>query len=110
MDELMMMIAELRRLHEEREDSTVCLAHWRKVIFLLSIILRSSSLPSLNNAIVGREAWISAAVKQENNKFFHEKTIRNYVGMITERLINIFDDFLKKIRQTDMNAFETNDY
>ena len=51
-----------------------------------------------------------AAMRRENNKFFKKKIIKNYINIITERLINVFDNFLKKLKQIDMHAFEIHEY
>ena len=51
-----------------------------------------------------------AAMRRENNKFFKKKIIKNYIDIITERLINVFNDFLKKFKQIDMHVFEAHEY
>ena len=35
---------------------------------------------------------------QKNNKLFHEKVIKNYISMIIEKLVNVFNEFVKKIK------------
>ena len=47
---------------------------------------------------------------RENNRFFVEKIIRSYINMIIKRLVNIFDKFVKKIKQIDMTIFDINVY
>ena len=47
---------------------------------------------------------------RENNKFFHEKIIKNYINIIIERLVNAFDKFVKKIEQIDITVFDINLY
>ena len=109
LDELMLIIAELRDVHEE-EESRVCLKHWRKMIFLTSAVLRSLSLSSFSKIIVNQEVWTSPAMIRENNRFFHEKIIKNYISMTTERLVNVFDEFVKRIKQIDIKIFDIKFY
>ena len=47
---------------------------------------------------------------RENNRFFHKKIIKSYISMIIERLVNAFDEFVKRIKQTDMKIFDINVY
>ena len=47
---------------------------------------------------------------RENNKFFHEKIIKSYISMIIEKLVNAFDEFVKRIKQIDMTVFDINVY
>ena len=47
---------------------------------------------------------------RKNNKFFHEKIIKSYISMIIERLVNAFNEFVKKIKQIDMTVFDINVY
>ena len=47
---------------------------------------------------------------RENNRFFHEKIIKSYISMIIERLVNAFDEFVKKIKQINMTIFDINVY
>ena len=47
---------------------------------------------------------------QKNNKFFHEKTIKSYINMIIKKLVNVFNKFIKKIKQIDMMIFDINIY
>ena len=47
---------------------------------------------------------------RKNNRFFHEKTIKSYINMIIEKLVNAFDEFVNKIKQTDMTVFDINVY
>ena len=105
----MLIIAELRNVHEKDEDR-ICLKHWRKMIFLISAILRSLSLLSFSKIIVSQEIWTSSAVIRENNKFFHEKIIKSYISMIIERLVNAFDEFMNRIKWIDMTVFDINVY
>ena len=51
LNELMLIITELRNMHEGGEDR-VCLKYWKKMIFLISAILRSLSLFSFSKIIV----------------------------------------------------------
>ena len=51
LDELMLIITELRNVHEG-DENRICLKHWRKMIFLTSAILRSLSLFSFSKIIV----------------------------------------------------------
>ena len=51
LNELMLIITELRNVHEKNEDR-ICLKHWRKMIFLTSAILRSLSLFFFNKIIM----------------------------------------------------------
>ena len=46
----------------------------------------------------------------ENNKFFHEKIIKSYINMIIERLVNVFDEFVKRIKRIDITIFGINVY
>ena len=47
---------------------------------------------------------------RKNNRFFHEKIIKNYISMIIERLVNAFDEFVNKIKRIDMTVFDINVY
>ena len=47
---------------------------------------------------------------RENNKFFHEKIIKNYINIIIERFVNVFKKFIKKIKQIDIKIFDINVY
>ena len=109
LDELMLIIAELRNVHERNEDR-VCLRHWRKMIFLTSAILRNLSLFSFNKIIVNQETWTSSAMIRKNNRFFHEKIIKSYISMIIEKLVNAFDEFVNRIKRIDMTVFDINVY
>ena len=109
LDELMLIITELRNVHE-KEENRICLRHWRKMIFLTSAILKSLSLFSFSKIIVSQEIWTFPAMIRKNNKFFHEKIIKNYISMIIERLVNVFNEFVKKIKQIDMKIFDINVY
>ena len=51
LNEIMLIIAELKNVHERDEDR-VCLKHWKKMIFLTSAILKSLLLFSFNKIIV----------------------------------------------------------
>ena len=105
----MLIITELRDVHERSEDR-ICLRHWRKMIFLTSAILRSLSLFSFSKIIVNQEAWTSSAMIQKNNKFFHEEIIKSYISMAIERLVNAFDEFVNRIKRIDMTIFDINVY
>ena len=105
----MLIITELRNVHE-RDESRVCLRHWRKMIFLTSAVLRSLSLSSFSKTIVSQEIWTSPAMIRENNKFFHEEIIKSYISMVIERLVNAFNEFVKRIKRTDMTVFDINVY
>ena len=97
LDELMLIITELRNVHKRNEDK-VCLRHWRKMIFLTSAILKSLLLFSFSKIIVNQEIWTFSAMIRENNKFFHEEIIKSYINMIIKKLVNAFDKFVKKIK------------
>ena len=97
LNELMLIITELKNVHE-RDENRICSKHWRKMIFLTSAILRSLSLFSFNKIIVNQEIWTSSAMIRENNKFIYEKIIKSYINMIIEKLVNTFNEFVKKIK------------
>ena len=97
LNELLLIIIEPRNVHE-RNKSRICLKQWKKIIFLTSAILKSLSLFSFNKIIVNQEIWTSSTMIRENNKFFHEKIIKNYINMIIKKLVNAFDEFVKKIK------------
>ena len=80
------------------------------MIFLTSAILRSLSLFSFNKIIMNQMIWTFSAIIQKNNKFFHKKIIKSYISTIIERLVNAFDEFVKKIKQIDMTIFDINIY
>ena len=80
------------------------------MIFLINAILRSLSLFSFNKIIVSQEIWTFSAMIRENNKFFHEKIIKSYISIIIEKLVNVFNEFVKKIKQIDMTVFDINVY
>ena len=96
-NELMLIITELKNVHE-KDESRFCLKHWRKMIFLTSAILKSLSLFSFNKIITNREIWTSCMMIWKNNKFFHIKIIKSYINIIIERLVNAFNEFVKKIK------------
>ena len=73
LNELMLIITELRNVHE-RNENRVCLRYWKKMIFLISAILRSLLLLSFSKIIVNQETWTSSAMIQENNNFFMRKS------------------------------------
>ena len=95
LNELILIITELRNVHEKNENK-IYLKHWKKMIFLTSAILRSLSLFSFNKIIVNQKTWTFSAMIQENNKFFHKKIMKSYISMIIERLVNVFNEFVKK--------------
>ena len=68
------------------------------------------SLFSFNKIIVNQEIWTFSTMIRENNKFFHEKIIKSYISIIIERLVNAFNEFVKKIKQIDMTVFDINVY
>ena len=109
LNELMLIIIELRDVHEEDENK-ICLKHWRKMIFLTSAVLRSLSLFSFNKIIVSQKIWTFFAMIWKNNRFFHKKIIKNYINMIIERLVNTFNEFVKRIKRIDMTVFDINVY
>ena len=109
LNELMLIIIELRNVHEE-DESRMYLKHWRKVIFLTSAVLRSLSLFFFNKIIMSQKVWTSSAVIRKNNRFFHEKIIKSYINMIIEKLVNAFDEFVKRIKRIDMIVFNINVY
>ena len=80
------------------------------MIFLTSAILRSLSLFFFNKIIMNQKIWTSSAMIQKNNRFFHKKIIKSYTNMIIERLVNVFDEFVKKIKQINMTIFDINVY
>ena len=47
---------------------------------------------------------------RKNNRFFHKKIIKNYISMIIEKLVNVFNEFVKKIKRIDMTVFDINIY
>ena len=80
------------------------------MIFLTSAILINLSLLSFSKIIVNQKTWTSSAMIWENNKFFHKKIIKSYISMIIEKLINAFNEFVKKIKRIDMTVFDINVY
>ena len=54
LNELILIITELRNVHEEIEDR-ICLKYLKKMIFLTNAISRSLSLSSFNKIIVNQE-------------------------------------------------------
>ena len=46
----------------------------------------------------------------KNNRFFHKKIIKSYISMIIERLVNAFNEFVKKIKRIDITVFDINVY
>ena len=109
LNELMLIITELKNVHE-RNEGRICLKHWKKVIFLTSAILKSLSLSSFSKIIVNQKTWIFFAVIRKNNRFFYEKIIKNYISMIIEKLVNAFDEFVKRIKRIDIIIFDINVY
>ena len=109
LNELILIIIELKDVHEKNE-SKVCLKHWKKIIFLTSAILKSLSLFSFNKIIMNQEIWIFSAMIRENKRFFHEKIIKNYISMIIEKLVNSFNEFVKRIKLINMTIFNINVY
>ena len=109
LNELMLIITKLKNVHEG-DENRICLRHWRKMIFLTNAILRSLSLFSFSKIIMSQEAWTFSAMIRKNNRFFHEKIIKNYISMIIERLVNVFDEFVNKIKWIDMTVFDINVY
>ena len=105
----MLIITELKDVHKRNKDR-ICLKHWRKMIFLISAILKSLSLFSFSKIIMNQKTWTFSAMIRENNRFFHEKIIKSYISMIIERLVNAFDEFVNKIKQIDMTVFDINVY
>ena len=97
LNELMLIITELKNVHKENEDR-ICLKHWKKVIFLTSAILKNLLLFSFNKIIVKQKIWTFSAMIQENNKFFYEKIIKSYISIIIEKLVNAFNKFVKRIK------------
>ena len=82
----------------------------KKSDFLTSAVLRNLSLLSFNKIIVNQKIWTSFTMIEKNNKFFHEKIIKNYISMIIERLVNAFNEFVKKIKRIDMTIFDIDVY
>ena len=109
LNELMLIITELRNVHE-KDKNRIYLKYWRKMIFLTSAILRSLSLFSFNRIIMNQKIWTSSAMIQKNNKFFHKTIIKSYISMIIERLVNAFNEFVKKIKRIDITIFDINVY
>ena len=109
LNELMLIITELKDVHE-RDENRIYLRHWRKMIFLTSAILKSLSLFFFSKIIMSQKIWTFSTMIQENNKFFDEEIIKNYINMIIERLVNTFNEFVKKIKRIDMTIFNINVY
>ena len=109
LNELMLIIIELRNVHE-KDESKICLKHWKKMIFLTSAVLRSLLLFSFNKIVVNQKIWTSSAIIRENNKFFHEEIIKSYINMIIEKLVNAFNEFVKRIKRIDMTISDINVY
>ena len=80
------------------------------MIFLTSAILISLSLFFFSKIIVNQEIWIFSEMIRENNRFFHEEIIKSYINMIIERLVNAFDEFVKRIKRVDMMILDINVY
>ena len=99
LNELMLIITELRNVHEKDEDR-ICLEHWKKIIFLTSAILKSLLLLSFNKIIMNQETWTSSAMIRKNNRFFHKKIIKNYISIIIKRFVNAFNEFVKKLSES----------
>ena len=59
---------------------------------------------------MNQEVWTFSAMIQENNNFFYKKIIKSYINMIIEKLVNAFDEFVKRIKQIDMTIFDINVY
>ena len=109
LNELMLIITELRNVHE-RNENRIYLKHWRKIIFLISAVLRSLLLSSFSKIIMSQEIWIFSAIIRENNRFFHKKIIKSCINMIIKRFVNAFDKFVKRIKRIDMTIFDINVY
>ena len=109
LNELMLIITELKNVYEKNENK-VCLKYWKKMIFLTNAVLKSLSLFSFSKIIMNQEIWTFSAMIRENNKFFHIKIIKNYINMSIERLVNAFNEFIKKIKQINMTIFDINVY
>ena len=109
LNELMLIITELKDVHE-RNENRICLRHWRKMIFLTSAVLRNLSLLSFNKIIVNQKIWTFSAMIRENNRFFYKKIIKSYISMIIKKLVNVFNKFVKKIKQIDITIFDINVY
>ena len=109
LNQLMLIIIELKDVHEENENR-IYLKYWKKMIFLTNVILRSLSLFSFNEIIMNWKTWTYSAIIQKNNKFFHLKIIKSYISMIIEKLVNVFNEFVKKIKRIDMTIFDINVY
>ena len=105
----MLIITELRNVYE-RDESMICLKYWRKVIFLTSAILKSLSLFFFSKIIMSQKIWTFSAMIRKNNRFFYKKIIKNYISMIIEKLVNAFDEFVKKIKRIDITVFDINIY
>ena len=90
LNKLILIITELRDVHE-RNENRICLKYRRKMILLINAILKSLSLFSFNKIIVNQKVWTSSTMIRKNNRFFHEKIIKNHINMIIERLVNTFD-------------------
>ena len=109
LNELMLIITELKDVHK-RDENRICLKYWKKIIFLISAILKSLLLSSFSKIIVNQEIWTSSTMIQKNNRFFYEKIIKSYISIIIERLVNAFDKFVKKIKRINMTIFDINVY
>ena len=80
------------------------------MLFLTSAILKSLSLSSCNKIIVNQETWTSFAIIGKNNRFFYEIIIKSYISMIIERLVNTFDEFVRRIKRINIKIFDINIY
>ena len=109
LNELMLIITELKDVHERDEDR-IYLRYWRKMVFLTNAILKSLSLFSFSKVIVSQKIWTFSTIIRENNRFFYEKIIKSYISMIIKKLVNTFDEFVKKIKRIDMTIFDINVY
>ena len=47
---------------------------------------------------------------RKNNRFFYEKIIKSYISIIIEKLVNAFNEFVKKIKRIDITIFDINVY
>ena len=109
LNKLMLIITELKDVHE-KDENRIYLKYWKKMIFLTNAVLKSLSLFFFNKIIVNQKIWTFSAMIRKSNRFFHKKIIKNYISMIIERLINVFNEFVNKIKRIDITVFDINVY
>ena len=98
LNELMLIITELRDVHEKDKDK-VYLKHWKKMIFLTSAILKSLSLFSFNKIIINQEICTFSVMIQKNNKFFHEKLLKVISTWLSKDSLTLLTSSWKKLNK-----------